>query len=376
VRRGTRAVQSADRPTVRAGAPTLASRLKRLPRVLGPQLSHVDVLSNLVREVNATFEPRRVGDILLGRLREWLPLPAWAIVASEWLGQPRIVASRGLSVEAHRLARQVAVRVFRQGQDVLAPNLADIVDGAPAQAVVALALSCRGQTRAAAVGFDDRPSPTRLRLTEAARSLLTLALEPAALALDTALRVQRAQALSVTDDLTQLYNSRFLGQVLRRETKRTARTRRPVALLFVDLDGFKDVNDTHGHLLGSRALVEVAAVLRRAARETDIIARYGGDEFAIVLPETDLAGAQLVAERVRDRIAAHRFLHGEGLAVRLTASIGIAVLPDHATTAEGLLQAADRAMYWVKSRGKNGIHLAAEPAAATPAVRAGEERVR
>jgi diguanylate cyclase (GGDEF)-like protein len=149
-----------------------------------------------------------------------------------------------------------------------------------------------------------------------------------------------------------------------------------VALLFIDLDGFKDVNDTHGHLLGSRALVEVAAVLRRAARETDIIARYGGDEFAIVLPETDLAGARLVAERVRDRIAAHRFLHGEGLAVRLTASIGIAVLPDHATTAEGLLQAADRAMYWVKSRGKDGIHLAAEPAAPMPAIRAGEERVR
>jgi diguanylate cyclase (GGDEF)-like protein len=361
---------------VRVAGPTLASRLRRLPRVLGPQLGRVEVFAELVREVNATFEPRRVGDILIGRLRGWLPLPAWAVVASEWLGQPRIVASRGLSAEAHRLARQVAVRVFRQGQDVLMSSVADSIDGAPAQAVVALALSCRGQTRAAAIGFDDRPSPAELRLTETARSLLALALEPAALALDTALRVQRAQALSVTDDLTQLYNSRFLGQVLRRETKRTARTRRPVALLFIDLDGFKDVNDTHGHLLGSRALVEVAAVLRRAARETDIIARYGGDEFAIVLPETDLAGARLVAERVRDRIAAHRFLHGEGLAVRLTASIGIAVLPDHATTAEGLLQAADRAMYWVKSRGKDGIHLAAEPAAPMPAIRAGEERVR
>ena len=140
--------------------------------------------------------------------------------------------------------------------------------------------------------------------------------------------------------------------MLRRETKRASRSGRPLSLLFIDLDGFKAVNDTHGHLFGSRALVEAAAVIRGSARETDVVARFGGDEFALVLPDTGGEGAFAVGERIRERIAAHTFLAGDGLDIHLTASVGVATLPDVAASAEELVQAADKAMYQVKDRGQ------------------------
>jgi diguanylate cyclase (GGDEF)-like protein len=101
----------------------------------------------------------------------------------------------------------------------------------------------------------------------------------------------------------------------------------------------------------------VAAVIKATARETDVAARFGGDEFALVLPDTGSDGAVSVGERIRDRIDEHRYLMGEGLSVHVTASVGVATLPDVAASADGLMRAADRAMYWVKEHGKNGISV-------------------
>jgi diguanylate cyclase (GGDEF)-like protein len=231
------------------------------------------------------------------------------------------------------------------------------VDTAPA-AAVGLPLECRGGTVGALVAIDRVAAAREPRFERATFSVLKAALEPAALALDNAMRMQRAEALSVTDDLTQLYNSRYLSQVLRRETKRASRSGRPLSLLFIDLDGFKSINDSHGHLYGSRALVEAASVIRASARETDIVARFGGDEFALVLPDTGSDGAMFVGERIREKIAAWSFLRSDGLNIALTVSVGVATLPDAAASAEELIQAADEAMYEVKDRGKNGIHVA------------------
>jgi two-component system cell cycle response regulator len=138
----------------------------------------------------------------------------------------------------------------------------------------------------------------------------------------------------------------------------------PRSLRFSELAGYTRDTDAHGHLLGSRALIDAAALIRSCGRETDIIARFGGDEFAILLPETGTEGAQAVARRLRDRIQRYVFLPEHGSGNRLTASIGVATLPDVADTPEGLLQAADAAMYHVKVAGKNGIHVAGSQAEA------------
>jgi diguanylate cyclase (GGDEF)-like protein len=164
------------------------------------------------------------------------------------------------------------------------------------------------------------------------------------------------------DALTGLWNRRYFDDRLDAELSMARRSPRPLAVLMIDIDKFKSINDTHGHLFGSRALVEAATVIRGSARETDVVARFGGDEFALILPDTGSDGAYAVGERIRERIADHIFLTGEGLTIRLTASVGVATLPNVAASADELVHAADAAMYQVKARGKNGIQAAAEPA--------------
>ena len=224
--------------------------------------------------------------------------------------------------------------------------------------VLALTLICRNHTVGVLLGLDPVPSATAPSLGAPISATMRTLLEPVAIALDNALALQKAEALSVTDDLTGLSNSRYLNLVLRREEKRSLRSGRPLSVLFIDMDGFKNVNTEHGHMAGSKALVEVAAVIRSCARETDVTVRFGGDEFAVILPDTGRDGAVFVAERICDRIRTGRFLESDGLSVHLTASVGVATLPDVTISAEELLRAADRAMYRVKDTGKNGIHVA------------------
>jgi diguanylate cyclase (GGDEF)-like protein len=337
----------------------LASRLRPLQSALRSRLSRADVLAEVIREVNSTLDPERVADAIVARAAQWLPAPAWVVYAIDNAGV-RTFGARGLTAPLEPAAVAVGQWVLKHSEVCAVTNVAtDRRFGGDVNAAsIAFPLECRGRTVGALVGLDKAPASREPRLAPATQAALLWALEPGAIALDNALRVQRAEALSVTDDLTQLYNSRYLSQVLRRETKRASRSGRPLSLLFIDLDGFKSINDTHGHLYGSRALVEAAGLIRLSARETDVVSRFGGDEFALILPDTGSEGAAAVGERIRERVAAHRFLQGDGLNIHLTVSVGVATLPDVAASTEGLLQAADEAMYHVKDHGKNGLYIA------------------
>jgi diguanylate cyclase (GGDEF)-like protein len=165
----------------------------------------------------------------------------------------------------------------------------------------------------------------------------------------------RLQETSFKDEVTGLYNRRFFSLRLEEELSRYRRFNHPVSVVLLDLDGFKAVNDSLGHTVGDDTLRDVAQILMKHSRGINVVSRYGGDEFAVLLVETSKAGARLYADRIREVVAKYPFSHGK----ILTASFGVASLPDdEAGTAEDLFRSADEALYAAKRAGKNQVAAA------------------
>jgi two-component system cell cycle response regulator len=167
------------------------------------------------------------------------------------------------------------------------------------------------------------------------------------------------EKLAHTDGLTELYNYRFFQQLLGIELSRARRFQRPLALIMLDVDRFKSYNDLYGHQAGDRALRQLAGLLQRSSRSYDLVARYGGDEFAVILPETRKGTAMEVAERIRAAVA-ETLIDGDGLgaAQHITASFGIAAFPDDAVEESDLIRQADCALYHAKARGRDRLWCA------------------
>lgn len=166
------------------------------------------------------------------------------------------------------------------------------------------------------------------------------------------------EQMATRDPLTGLLNRREMSRVLDEELQRARRYQRPMAVLWVDFDHFKDVNDTYGHAAGDSVFRAISRLLLGSVRSVDSIGRFGGEEFVIVLPEMDLEEAQETAERLRRKVAEEPQPLGNGEAVPLTISVGVAVYPDHGQTASTLCAAADKAMYLAKDRGRNCVAMA------------------
>jgi two-component system, cell cycle response regulator len=160
--------------------------------------------------------------------------------------------------------------------------------------------------------------------------------------------------LTVQDGLTGLHNRRSLTEFLDRELSRAERHARPISLALFDIDRFKGINDTHGHLAGDTVLRQLAALLRPVVRKDELLARYGGEEFAMVLPETSGESAVKACERLRQTVAEHRFEY-DGRPIPVTVSIGVAVNGPDADTPERLLKVADAKLYQAKAAGRNRV---------------------
>ena len=220
----------------------------------------------------------------------------------------------------------------------------------------------------AMVGFERRRDEVGTLMASFNKMLLTIEQQAAeintfATRLDAAYKElestnARLKETSFKDEVTGLYNRRFFNLRLEEELSRYRRFNHPVSVVLLDLDGFKAVNDEFGHTVGDETLREVAQILMKHSRGINVVSRYGGDEFAVLLVETSKAGARLYADRIREVVAKHLFPHGKVV----TASFGVASLPDDETgTAEDLFRASDEALYAAKRAGKNQV--AATPSA-------------
>ncbi|MFZ5861689.1 MAG: diguanylate cyclase [Nitrospirota bacterium] len=201
------------------------------------------------------------------------------------------------------------------------------------------------------------------------RDFLVQLMGQAAIAIERSQLYHRKEELAIHDDLTKLFNFRHLDQVLDIEIRRCLRYGSVLSMIFLDLDYFKAVNDRFGHLMGSRVLVEVAELLIRNLRDVDIISRYGGDEFVIVLPETGIRTTVAITKRLHRAFHRHQFLTAEGINVHLTASFGLAGFPEHARTKKDLIRLADQAMYEAKYGGRDRICTARRGTNGTPRTR-------
>jgi diguanylate cyclase (GGDEF)-like protein len=260
----------------------------------------------------------------------------------------------GLASESRRLPGPLAGLHARIASGDSKPDLArgvdskwDRVESVPARELVGAALE------GGATGVLSVWNP---RMVEAA-----LIIDAAAAALATAFRnralVRGLEAEVITDELTQVYNYRHLMSALDREVKRTTRHGYPLTVLMIDVDHLKDYNERFGHLAGSRVLRSIAAALRTGVRAIDFVAKYGGDEFLIMLPHTTKHEGHAVAERVRLKVAETEF--PRLVAGEMTCSIGVATFPEDGASPELLLAAADRALFGAKRAGRNRV--ASEP---------------
>ncbi|HEY3119874.1 MAG TPA: sensor domain-containing diguanylate cyclase [Vicinamibacteria bacterium] len=350
-------------------APAESAAESDVAKELARTAHRLAILTDIVKTANSILEPRKVIELIMAKVQELIPCEAWSMLMvdeeKQELTFELALGEKGGAMSTFRvkLGEGIAGWVAQTGKPTVVndtsrdPRFARTFDTKTqfqTRSILCAPLISRGHI----IGVVEIINKLHGDFTDGDLEMLLTLVEPCAIALENAILFQKTEQLTITDDLTRLFNSRYLNLYLGREIKRCKRHGIPLSLIFLDLDGFKGVNDRFGHQAGSLTLTEVGGILTQAVRESDILARYGGDEFVVVLPETPPSGAMVIAERIRKAIESHTFLEPQGLAARISASFGLASYPDHALTPEGLIQKADQAMYRVKERNKNGIEVA------------------
>jgi diguanylate cyclase (GGDEF)-like protein len=346
--------------------PELLTALKRMVEQLA-------AFNDIAKALVSTLDRTEVLDVIGSRLSALLGAQSWSLLLRGDDGRLHFEVAQGPGAEALKgqsLApgEGIAGAVYQSSHSRVVADAAadpdfhpryDGLTGTQTGSILAVPLRVRGT----AVGVLELVAPVGQRpFSQDDLRAASAVADFAAIAIDNARNFQRVQELTLVDEHTGLFNARHLMDQLEHEVARSARFARPVSLLFLDLDDFKSVNDTYGHLVGSGALRHVGKILTSITRAVDSAYRYGGDEFAVVLVETGVDGSGTVASKLLDAFARMPYefdarVEGaeappERRSLVLRASVGVATFPGDGTTARALIDSADRAMYRAKREGK------------------------
>ncbi len=318
------------------------------------------------KAITAELEPGKLLSTIMEKVSRLLPSEIWSLfLLDEKTQELRFEISIGLDPQVVKdirlpLGKGVAGQAALKQRLIIIEDVSscryfdDEVDrrsGYHTHSLVCVPILFGGRT----LGVLEVVNPKNINATTL--SLLNLLSDYLAIAIENTRRYKKMQDMAVRDNLTGLYNQRYLYQVLKRLIPDAHQKGEPLSLIFLDMDDFKEVVDRLGHLNGSRALQEVGQRIRRVVRPPGFAVAYGGDEFVVVLPQSDRFGAIAVADAIRQSMRSEPYLSQWGHEVMITASFGVATYPDDAQDSTELLAFADQAMFDAKNTGKDQVRV-------------------
>ncbi|MFQ5442076.1 MAG: diguanylate cyclase [Thermodesulfobacteriota bacterium] len=334
------------------------------------RISQLATFNEVGKALTSSLDLKEILQIVMEKIRVLLHPGNWSLLLmDEGTGELKFEIAVGAGsekIKGMRLkpGRGIAGWVAREKKPLLVPDVkkdtrysaeVDSITNFKTRSIICVPLVARGRCLGV-IELLNRPSKDSF--TEEDLTLLTTLADYTAIAIENAIYFKRIHELTITDDLTHLFNARYLHMRLEDEVERARRFHYDLSMLFIDLDYFKKVNDSYGHLSGSKLLTEVAHLLKGEIRSVDMAFRYGGDEFIILMPETSKRNARIVANKLRKSVKKTVFLKDEGINCRLTASFGVASFPKDAENKTDLIHMADNAMYRVKDKKRDGVEVA------------------